>query len=392
MFFQIYLHAQENNKVVILSNRVGYSIDQVESNYFRLFERFPDFKKAVIYLTPANQYFIKITTGKTDSLEQDTIIAYSESTILRLAEKIEHFEDLIKGDYRIGDKIPTLVTVDGSQIELKYKVIQSDSISRISSTILQPDTSSVYMIILNDGSELLGTIINEDNKSITFKTVSGLKMEIDKVMIKEINLAKGEIENGRFLREDPNQTRLLFAPTGKSLKAGEGYFSAYELFFTFLAVGVTDFITLSGGVSLLPGAEEQIVYVAPKIRFLQLKNFDLSGGILYSHVSELNFGIAYGVVTYGTQRDGITLGLGWGYANDDFADKPVVMIGGEVQLSNSVKLLTENWIPPKSDVAVISFGLRFFGEHLAADFALITTTKASGNWPFLPWIGFVYNF
>lgn len=263
----------------------------------------------------------------------------------------------------------------------------------ICNTLLgQTDSTQIYRVTLNDGSELNGIILNQNEEHINFKTLSGTVMDISRNQIKEIKKLKGEIVEGKFMTEDPNQTRLLFAPTGKSLNAGEGYFSAYEIFFPFLAVGVTDFLTLSGGMSLFPGAKEQIIYIAPKIRFLHLKNFDLSGGILYSHISEESFGIAYGVATYGTQRAGITLGLGWGYTNKDFADKPVVMVGAEFQLSNSVKLLTENWIPPESDVAVISFGLRFFGEQLAADFALVTTTKASGNWPFLPWIGFAYNF
>lgn len=62
-------------------------------------------------------------------------------------------------------------------------------------------------------------------------------------------------------------------------------------------------------------------------------------------------------------------------------------------MSNSIKLLTENWIPHgEASGALISLGIRFFGKHLAADFGLMTSTKANGSWPFIPWLGFCYNF
>ena len=46
------------------------------------------------------------------------------------------------------------------------------------------------------------------------------------------------------------------------------------------------------------------------------------------------------------------------------------------------------------DVHLLSGGIRFFGENLAADFALIFPLTGEGieGFPFLPWIGFAYNF
>jgi hypothetical protein len=256
----------------------------------------------------------------------------------------------------------------------------------------QTDTTAVYRITLTDDSELLGMIESENDSLIFFITNAGLELRIDRTMIKETKIMEGEWSGDTFLRKDPNQTRLLFSPTGRTLSAGEGYFSAYEIFFPFLAVGITDFITLSGGVSLFPGAEEQVIYIAPKVRVLHLDNFDLSGGVLYCHVDEEDFGIFYGVTSIGSSKASLTLGLGWGYADGETAESPAVMFGGELQLSNSVKLVTENWKLPEEDNLFLSFGLRFFGEHLAADFGLVTTTGETEGFPFIPWIGFAYNF
>ena len=256
----------------------------------------------------------------------------------------------------------------------------------------QTDTTTIYRITLTDDSELLGMIESESDSLIFFITNAGLELSIDKTMIKEKKIVQGEWSGDTFLRADPNRTRLLFAPTGRTLSAGEGYFSAYEIFFPFLAIGITDFITLAGGVTLFPGAEQQIIYITPKVRAVHLDNFDLSGGILYCHIEDENFGILYGVTSYGTSRASLTLGLGWGFVNGETADNPALMIGGEIQVSNSVKILTENWKIPEDEDLIISFGLRFFGEHLAADFGLLTTTGEKSGFPFVPWIGFAYNF
>ena len=256
----------------------------------------------------------------------------------------------------------------------------------------QTDTTTIYRITLTDDSELLGMIESESDSLIFFITNAGLELSIDKTMIKEKKIVQGEWSGDTFLRADPNRTRLLFAPTGRTLSAGEGYFSAYEIFFPFLAIGITDFITLAGGVTLFPGAEQQIIYIAPKVRAVHLDNFDLSGGVLFCHIEDEDFGILYGVTSYGTSRASLTLGLGWGFVNGETADNPALMIGGEIQVSNSVKILTENWKIPEDEDLIISFGLRFFGEHLAADFGLLTTTGEKSGFPFVPWIGFAYNF
>ena len=79
--------------------------------------------------------------------------------------------------------------------------------------------------------------------------------------------------------------------------------------------------------------------------------------------------------------------------NGETADNPALMVGGEIQVSNSVKFITENWKFPDAEDLLVSFAIRFFGEHLAADFGLLTTTgKVEIGFRFIPWIGFAYNF
>ncbi len=169
----------------------------------------------------------------------------------------------------------------------------------------------------------------------------------------------------------------------------------YEIFFPFIAIGVTDWLTLAGGFTLVPGADRQLLYFAPKITPIQLKNFDFSAGALYINIPDEidDGGFFYGMGTYGTEKIALTAGFGWGFSGADVVDKPVIILGAETSLSKTVKFITENWLIPDSEVDLISGGLRFTGEKVAADFALVYPAGSDiSGFPFLPWIGFAYNF
>lgn len=265
--------------------------------------------------------------------------------------------------------------------------------------------NTIWEIELNDGSKLVGTITSEDANFIQFKTLSGMDMKIPREQIKKIEMMEGEVISGTVWRNDPNHTRLLFSPTGRALKGGQGYFAVYEIFFPFIAYGITDWLTIAGGFTLVPGAPTQFLYVAPKVTPVQIEKFDLSAGVLYIRIPDFeedegdtddevnSAGILYGVSTYGTEKAAITLGLGFAFGGGEIADKPVFVLGGELRASHSLKFISENWLIPDSDVQLLSAGIRFFGENLAADFAFFYPAGADPEgFPFFPWVGFAYNF
>ena len=213
--------------------------------------------------------------------------------------------------------------------------------------------------------------------------------------IKTIEDVFEDVVEGEFRRGDPNRTRLLFAPSARSLKVAQGYFSIYEVFFPTLAFGVTDFAAIAAGISLFSFVPDKLPYLAPKVTPLPLSTFDAGGGGLYINTAAGDrdgVGIVYGVGTYGSENAALTVGLGWRFARGELENEPILLIGGELR-SAGIKLITENWIPPNSDVVFVSLGVWFFGENLAADFGLIhpACTDIRG-FPFIPSIGFAYNF
>jgi hypothetical protein len=269
-----------------------------------------------------------------------------------------------------------------------------------STALTQQDSThslKVYRLTLHDGSDIIGTIVKQDTLAVEFQTISKISMLVPRSQIATMTLLSGYNVDSEYRRSDPNSSRLFFSPTGRALKNGQGYFSAYEIFFPSIAVGIGDVVSLSGGISLLPGVENQIFYFAPKVTPVHVQNFDLSGGILFAHgtgSTSFGGGVIYGVGTYGSEDNSLTMGLGWGFSGGDVANKPIVILGGEIRLTHSIKLISENWIPPWTDIIIYSFGLRFHGENLAADLGFIRTSAGmeTSGFPYIPWIGFTYNF
>jgi hypothetical protein len=273
--------------------------------------------------------------------------------------------------------------------------------AQIPTTLAVSDTLREVRLV--DGSTFYGRIVAVENDRITLETTAGARIEVARGQLRSLRLAEGRMVDGQFWRDDPNKTRLFFAPTGRTLRAGEGYFGVYELFIPFLSYGLTDQITLSGGSPFYLGMFESAppFYLAPKVQVVSLPQTQVSLGALALFVPRSwgweedeshSLGIVYGVGTFGDGDNALTTGLGWGYADGEFSSRPVLMVGGEARMGRATKLLTENWFVPGADGVVFSGGVRFFGERLSADVGLLGFAGSEGAGCCLPLVNFVYNF
>jgi len=281
-------------------------------------------------------------------------------------------------------------------ISLSPERIYAQEITTLKGNLRIPDSSHVQILTMQDGSTLIGRIAEIGPSEIQFVTELG-KITIPITKIKEIKeVPVSAMKKGEYWFPNPNATRLYFAPTGRTLKRDEGYFADYYLFFTMFARGVTDNVTIAGGISLFPtiDPEWQMLYFAPKVGLISRNNFALSVGALVVKLpSDLPFvGILYGVGTHGTPDGSITAGLGYGFVGSDLAEKPMIMLGGESRFSRRAAFVTENWIFPGVDRPLISYGIRFFGEAISVDLALVNTIGEGMFLPGFPYIDFVYNF
>lgn len=258
---------------------------------------------------------------------------------------------------------------------------------------------SLTEVRLRDGSVLVGRIERESDTQVVLITRSGARVEIPRGEIVAMRAVQVR-PDGAVWADDSNGSRLFFTSTGRPLPKGEGYISSYWLFFPFVGYGVTDWLTIAGGTPVVPGLFGEAFYIAPKITVYNRGKLAISGGTLSFFVTDAieegNAGILYGVGTYGSSDNAITLGAGWFYAQtdgySDTSNEPVFMIGGERRISPRVKLVTENWLAVNPGVSgLISGGFRFIGDRLSADlgFAGATGVEAACC---LPLINFVWSF
>ncbi len=270
------------------------------------------------------------------------------------------------------------------------------------------DTAKIYIIVLQDGSQFVGNFLQKDSELVVIKTASISKIEIPIQKIKSIEIVDpANMKNGEYWLPNPNKTRYLFAPSAFTLKNGEGYYQNTYLFVNSINVGITDNISIGGGIeflstfgSLTEGSFQPVFFITPKIGFKVAEKVHLGAGLLYVSVPEFfsdsrtGLGIAYGIGTYGTEDHNITLGIGWGVVEGEFSSKPIIAISGMTRIARKTALVTENWFFPADPYyGVISYGIRFFGEKLTVDLALLNNADiASSIFIGIPYVDFVVKF
>ncbi|MDA0710492.1 MAG: hypothetical protein O3B73_09840, partial [bacterium] len=173
-----------------------------------------------------------------------------------------------------------------------------------------PDSSRLQIITTNDGSRNVGRIVVIGSDSIDFRTdMTTVRFPISGV-VSITEVAANPRRSGKIGFENPNSTRLFFAPTGRMLKKGEGYFSDYYLFFPGFSYGLSDRVTVGAGMSLFPGmnVNEQLFFVTPKVGLMSSESVNVALGALVMRIPSddgwdedpKGAGILYGVATWGS--------------------------------------------------------------------------------------------
>ena len=255
-----------------------------------------------------------------------------------------------------------------------------------------PHQTTVHELRLSDGSTLYGEVVSETDTYVLFQTMGGATVKVARARIDTLKLVVGRTHEGQFRREDPNNTRLLFGPTGKSLPKGAVYLGVYEFLMPFVQVGVTDRISIGGGTPLFFGIDEsnRPYWITPKVQLLSRAGTHVSAGAFHGFNGDgEGFGVAYGVLTRDVQSGSFTVGAGMGYTSE--GDRgPVVMAGADAPMRRNMKLVTENYMWKSGGVA--SLGVRFFGENLSADVGIGVFFAAEGPIGGAPVVNFVYRF
>jgi hypothetical protein len=311
-----------------------------------------------------------------------------------------HHASIVRSAARVGAillaELGAIVGISG------IVVAQQSSAAPKTATIRVADSTQVQVIRLRNGSSIVGRVTEVGPDTIRFAATGGTLALTRPDIIDVRNVAKSSMHRGEVWPVNPNATRLFFAPTGRMLSKGEGYFNDTYLFFMSVQGSLSSRFNLGAGMSVAPldNFTDNALFITPKIGVVASPKFNLAVGALAGFVGGLvdegddaSFGVLYGVGTFGSPNASITVGTGLAYAAGQFADRPVAMLGAESRLSRRVSFVTENYLIPNDDVqGVISYGLRFFSEKLSTDLAFWNAPGSQMVFPGIPYVAFTVKF
>lgn len=285
-----------------------------------------------------------------------------------------------------------------ASVALPHAARAQDPVIRDTATT---DSTRMYILRTRDGSLFVGRLSRATVDSVYFVSAGGPITLPRSAVVELRQLGKGSMRQGVYWAPNPNDTRLFFAPTGRMLAKGEGYFSDTWVFLLLFAGGITDRFTFGGGFSVFPTGDftQNVFYVTPKVGLIQRPNFNVAAGALIgvAGIADIDAGpggVVYGVATVGSPDASFTFGTGFVFAGSNFAEQPVLMLGGERRVARRVALATENYFAPTESAGLVSYGVRIFGERLTVDFAFGNPFGAGTDpiFPGIPYVAFAVKF
>ena len=278
----------------------------------------------------------------------------------------------------------------------------------------------VVTITLKDGGTLVGTVVQEDETSLTLRTASGAELKLPREAIGSRELRGATLRPPASTSfSDPNDSRLMFAPTGRPLGKGNGYFSDHYVLFPGFAYGLTKNLSVAGGVSVVPalGISEQVFYVSASSAWKlgDKTSFALGGLYAGGPDEDIRGGAAlFGIATVGPSDRSLSVGLGWLAAREEeyvydsrgefvetrsewrLREAPVVMLGGSLRVARNLSLVSESWLilGKDFDLSQQPFGLslRFFSGRISADVGFVLVADILDEGFPVPWLSFSYHF
>jgi hypothetical protein len=274
-----------------------------------------------------------------------------------------------------------------------------------------PPEGYTQIIETTDGSSMVGRILSVTPQTVEFESSLGvLTISRDRI-VRIRTVPSTTVQGGSYRFPDPNATRLYFAPTGRMLPKGNGYAADYYLFFPSFNYGITSHISLGGGFSIFPTGNmaDQIYFFTPKIGIKETDKLNIAAGALVIHIPDFDddddgeeddsddiesplLSVLYTSATWGSPDRSLTAAFGYGMVDTKFADRPMIVLGGEQRLTRRIAFVTENWMVPGVNEILVSYGLRFLSEKLTTDFAFLNVSGSGAVFPGIPYIDFVYNF
>lgn len=153
-------------------------------------------------------------------------------------------------------------------------------IAQVSSQDVTVDSTKTIVLTLTDGSQLAGEILSVTESELELRKHAG-RIFVQLSRIQAIHTADPDSPIRRWFN-NPNTTRLLISPTARPLEKGEGYYQNIYVFISGLSYGITNNLSITGGISMIPGIgiTNQLYFIGGRYGGAVKDNHYLSGGAL----------------------------------------------------------------------------------------------------------------
>ncbi len=266
---------------------------------------------------------------------------------------------------------------DGEEVEKylpQYKFVEAqEKINRLGATLLkrweqirnrlENNENLQAHLELSDGSRVNGKVLALEGVTLYLQSLGGEVQFLLENLHKIVLLSDEEYDKyTSFSYPNPNATRYLFSPSAIPLDKGTGYYQNIFVGLNSFSCGVTDHVSLSGGLELFSTLASIFVddylgaigYVNVKASTpignkIYVGGGAIMGGMLAEEGGSVIMG--YTLFTYGNKEHNVTLGGGWSFINgqwsrrlnEEGSKKPTLNLGAMTRVGKNVSLVTENW-------------------------------------------------
>lgn len=260
-----------------------------------------------------------------------------------------------------------------------------------------PDSVTTFRIETKDGNTFVGSVLFEDSLTLVLKTerygeITIKKSDISsKSEMKEIHRVGSE-----FWLPNPQSSRYFWAPNGYGLEKGSAYYQNIWILYNQFSFGLTNNFSIGAGtipLFLFAGTATPL-WIVPKFSIPVVEDrFNIgTGAFLATFFGEGigMFGLLYGTTTFGSRDRNISLGLAYGFADDEWLRVPVVNFSGMARTGPRGYLVTENYVITMDGetVVIISGGGRSMIRNVGIDYSLwIPLGKEINEFIAIPFIG-----
>ena len=242
------------------------------------------------------------------------------------------------------------------------------------------DSTAVYEFRF-EGASFQGKILEWTPLAIRIITADFGEVTVLPQNVERILLISTAEEAKDFIVRNPNATRYFFSPSAIPIRKGEGYYQNIYGVANFVNYGITDNISIGGGMELITlltsvaGGFDffPLVVLTPKVGIQINEKNAIGAGVIAGGAAGTFAGITYGLYTRGTEDRNFSLGLGYAFADGEFAPSPIMTVSGMYRLNERIFLMTENWLllDETDPLAVFAYGVRIANNRNSWDLGFI---------------------